>query len=83
MLYYRQRTIIKAAIVLGYRWIRQDRHCVDYKFILTYFKNRTNDLLILQVDDPKGFEKLSIFLDKPIIAENFSVHNKTSNFKKL
>lgn len=53
------------------------------EFILDYFKNRTNDLLILQVDDPKGFEKLSIFLDKPIIAESFSVHNKTSNFKKL
>ena len=52
------------------------------EFILTYFKNRTSDLLILQVDDPKGFEKLSIFLDRPIIADNFSVHNKTANFNK-
>ena len=52
------------------------------EFILTYFKNRTNDLLIFQVDDSKGFEKLSFFLDRSIIADNFSVHNKTANFNK-
>lgn len=47
------------------------------KFVLDYFKDRPNDLLTLRIDDPTGFEKLGLFLNKKPIQKSFPIFNKT------
>ncbi|MFP5470709.1 MAG: sulfotransferase [Bacteroidia bacterium] len=50
-------------------------------FVKDYFKNRENDILILDVSDSKGFEKLANFLNKKASQDNFPHFNKTEEFR--
>jgi hypothetical protein len=44
--------------------------------VLYYFKNRPNDLLILDLKTTRKFEKLCSFLDKPIPSDDYPHLNK-------
>ncbi|MDN3643383.1 sulfotransferase [Lutimonas halocynthiae] len=47
-------------------------------FVMNYFKNRSkNDFLILDIKDKVGFKKLSEFLNKKVIRDDFPHFNKT------
>lgn len=50
-------------------------------FVLDYFKNRENDLLILNIKDENGFKKLANFLGVNTDQCSFPHFNKTSEFK--
>jgi len=51
------------------------RHLDD---VLSYFKNRGNDLLIIDICAGEGWEKLCPFLDKPVPDVPFPKLNKTT-----
>lgn len=46
-----------------------------YDNVLEYFKNRPNDLLILDILEGEGYEKLCPFLNKTVINPNFPHKN--------
>ena len=45
--------------------------------VMTYFKDRPNDLLVLNITDGEGWEKLCPFLNKPVPAQPFPKSNVT------
>lgn len=47
------------------------------KFVMDYFKDRPEDLLVLNIRDEKGFKKLADFLGKETDREAFPHFNKT------
>ena len=52
---------------------------IDHRdFVLDYFKNRPKeDFIVLNIRDPKGFRKLSEFLEKEVLQDKFPHFNKT------
>jgi hypothetical protein len=52
-------------------------------FVLNYFNNRPNDLLLLTINDKLGLKKLANFLGKNTPQNHFPHFNKTKDFKKL
>lgn len=45
--------------------------------VMEYFKKRPEDLLVLNVADDDAYEKLCLFLDKPVTQKSFPWKNKT------
>lgn len=62
-----------------------DNHLKKYKEVKDYFKNRPDDLLIMNICAGDGWEKLCPFLGFPIPKEKFPHANKTKSslFKDL
>jgi hypothetical protein len=52
------------------------RHCEQ---IRAYFKNRPDDLLILNVCSGQGYERLCPFLGLPVLSESFPVRNTSED----
>lgn len=52
-------------------------YCAHHKFVMDYFKDRMEDLLVLKISDPKGFQKLGVFLGRPVPANAFPVYNRS------
>lgn len=60
-----------------------EKYLRHQEFIHKYFKDFPTDRFIkLNVNDPNAFEKLAVFLKKPIVQSAFPVYNKTSEFVK-
>ena len=54
-----------------------DRHI---QAVLSYFKDRPNDLLVINITEGEGWEKLCPFLSKPIPSTAFpNIHHKRHN----
>lgn len=47
------------------------------EFVLEYFKDRSDDFIVLNIKDPEGFKKLANFLGKKTERIGFPHHNKT------
>lgn len=59
----------KAALIQSY---------IDYNnSVITYFKHRPKDLLILNVAEPGAYRKLCEFIGQPVTSEEFPWENKT------
>lgn len=58
-----------------------DKHYAAYlehqKFVLDFFKDKSDSLLTLDISDAQGFEKLGKFLGRPAPQPGFPVINKT------
>lgn len=54
-----------------------DNHIKRYNKVKEYFKDRPDDLLIMDICNGEGWEKLCSFLDLPIPNEQFPFLNKT------
>ena len=54
--------------------IAYEKHLSDVK---SHFSSRPNDLLVLNIINGEGWEKLCPFLNKKILNENFPWENKT------
>ncbi len=54
-----------------------ENYLTHQKFVRDYFENRPADLIELEINDPRGFEKLADFLDKKAPQPNFMVFNQT------
>ena len=52
-----------------------DRYRRHHAAVQHYFKNRSNDLLVMDIETGDGWEKLCPFLDKPIIKLPFPKQN--------
>lgn len=50
--------------------------------VLEYFKERTNDLLILNLNEPNGYKKFCQFINVKSNKTDFPWENKTSEIKK-
>lgn len=59
---------------------RYERH---YRDVLTYFRDRPDDLLILDITAGEGWEKLCPFLDLPIPAQDFPSANKATERERF
>lgn len=57
------------------KWKEYKAHEV---FVINYFKNRPNDILVLEIKDGHGFLKLANFLGKKPIQNHFPHFNKGS-----
>jgi hypothetical protein len=72
--YLRMRQLLRAAIFGCYDFVPErfawvyDRHTRE---VLDYFKDRPDDLLVIDIANGEGFEKLAPFLGKPLPAEPF------------
>ena len=72
--YLKMRQLLRAAIFGCYNFVPErffwvyDRHVRE---VMTYFRNRPDDLLVINIADGEGFEKLAPFLNRPIPAEPF------------
>ena len=53
---------------------------LKYRGIKEYFKNRQNDLLVMNICDGEGWEKLCSFLNKPVPDVPFPKENVTENY---
>lgn len=50
------------------------------RFVLDYFKNRSSDqFIILNIKDEKGFKKLADFVGRPSLQDAFPHYNKTQS----
>jgi len=47
------------------------------KMVKDYFRNRKEDLLVLDISEEGAYRKLCEFLEKPVIREVFPWENKT------
>jgi hypothetical protein len=56
---------------------------LHYKNVLEYFKNRPDDLLIIDICAGQGWEKLCPFLDKPLPQYPFPEIQERANLKTL
>lgn len=75
----RLRLLLRAAVYGSYdfsaerfRWVYQ-QHVSN---VLDYFKDRPEDLLVLDVSGGEGYEKLAPFLGRPVPAEPFPQKNR-------
>jgi hypothetical protein len=72
--HFLMRQLLRAAVYGCYTYVPErfswvyDRHVAEVK---AYFKDRPDDLLIIDVCAGEGFEKLAPFLDVPVPAEPF------------
>lgn len=72
--HYLMRQFLRAAVYGCYSFNRErylavyNRHLED---VQAYFKDRPDDLLILDAGKGEGFEKLAPFLDRPVPAEPY------------
>lgn len=68
------RQLLRAAVYGCYNFVPErfswvyDRHVRD---VMEFFKDRPEDLLIIDICSGEGFEKLAPFLDRPIPAQPF------------
>ncbi len=68
------RQLLRAAVYGCYNFVPErfswvyDRHVRE---VMDYFRDRPDDLLIIDICSGEGFEKLAPFLDRPIPAEPF------------
>lgn len=53
-----------------------------YKKVKNYFKNRSNDILFINIIEGEGYEKLCSFLKLPILNEEFP-HEHKKRIKKI
>ncbi len=73
----------KYAYSKGWRWIEEtpdewsNEWDLHHKEVNEYFKDRKDDLLIMDIPSGDGWEKLCTFLDKPILSDNFPRQNVT------
>lgn len=51
------------------------------KDVISYFKNRPNDLLVINVSDREAYQEICKFLKLKPTVDGFPWENKTSNFK--
>jgi Sulfotransferase domain len=70
----RMRQFLRAAVYGCYNFCRDrfswvyDQHVRD---VQAYFKDRPEDLLVINICEGEGFERLAPFLDRPVPAEGF------------
>lgn len=70
----KMRQFLRAAVYGCYNFDRErfsrvyDQHVRE---VMEYFKDRPEDLLIIDICSGEGFEKLAPFLDRPVPTENF------------
>tara|TARA_R110002073_G_scaffold289878_8_gene454800 strand:+ start:10830 stop:12257 length:1428 start_codon:yes stop_codon:yes gene_type:complete len=68
------RQLLRAAVYGCYNYVPErfswvyDRHVRD---VMEYFKDRPNDLLVIDICNGEGFDKLAPFLDRPLPAQPF------------
>jgi hypothetical protein len=60
-----------------------ERYLSHKKFVIEYFKNRSKDIIYLEVSDDEGFKKLAKFLEKTPPQNHFPHYNKTDDFREL
>lgn len=59
--------------------ILMDHYNFHNQMVRDYFRNRPQDLLVLNVAEEGAYRKLCNFLDRPCIREDFPWENKTDN----